>query len=128
MKCKKIKIRIIKYKGIILKMNKSKIIDINASNFENIVSNGIVLIDFWAIWCGPCRMFSDILEEIADEVSKYENVKIAKINIEEEKDLSRKFKIRSIPAIIIFKNGNIEKQFVGIQSKENLIKEIKELI
>ena len=109
-------------------MNKSKIIDINASNFENIVSNGIVLIDFWAIWCGPCRMFSDILEEIADEVSKYENVKIAKINIEEEKDLSRKFKIRSIPAIIIFKNGNIEKQFVGIQSKENLIKEIKEII
>ena len=80
------------------------IIKVDISSFENEVLNhlGIVLVDFWAEWCGPCKMQLPILEKISDEIP---SVKICKINVDENTDLAVKFGIRSIPTMMVFKNG-----------------------
>lgn len=94
-------------------------------NFEDEVekSNGIVLVDFYADWCGPCKMMSPIIDSIAEE--NLENVKVGKVNCDENGELAQKFGIMSIPTILIFKNGNLVKSFVGVTSKEEIIKELQ---
>ena len=79
-----------------------------------------VLLDFWAGWCGPCRMMSPIVDEIAEEVG--ERAKICKVNVEEEAYLANQFQITNIPTLIIMKNGEVVNKFVGVQDKEILIK------
>ena len=93
------------------------IIKVDISSFENEVLNhlGIVLVDFWAEWCGPCKMQLPILEKISDEIP---NVKICKINVDENTDLAVKFGIRSIPTMMVFKNGEKVEQFVGLKNKK----------
>lgn len=94
-------------------------------NFENEVLNSDkpVLVDFWAQWCGPCRMLGPIIEEIAND---YEGkVKVGKVNVDEQPNLASKYGIASIPTVIVFKNGKPEKTLVGLRSKneiENMIK------
>lgn len=94
-------------------------------NFEEEVmkSNIPVVVDFYADWCGPCKMMSPIIDEIANEMG--EAVKVGKVNVDEEQSLAIQFGIMSIPTIVIIKNGKVTKTFVGVQNKENIIKELK---
>ena len=98
---------------------------ITEENFENEVLNSDkpVLVDFWAQWCGACRMLGPIIEEIAND---YEGkVKVGKVNVDEQPNLASKYGIASIPTVIVFKNGKPEKTLVGLRSKneiENMIK------
>ena len=92
----------------------------NEENFEKEVMNseGTVLVDFYADWCGPCKMMSPIIDEIAEE--GIPNLKVGKVNVDENQDLAEKYGIMSIPTILVFKNGNIAKTFVGVTAKEEI--------
>ena len=96
------------------------VITINKNNFEEEVlkTEKIVLIDFWASWCGPFRMMSPVIDEIAEEMG--ENIKVGKINIDEEKDLAVKYNVMSIPTFIVFKDGKEAARSVGVQDKEEI--------
>ncbi len=93
----------------------------NEGNFENEVekSKGIVIVDFYADWCGPCRMMSPIIDEIAEENS---NIKVGKVNCDEEINLASKFDVMSIPTILVFKDGELIKTFIGVTPKETILK------
>lgn len=96
------------------------VITLNKNNFEEEVlkSEKKVLIDFWASWCGPCRMMSPVIDEIAEEMG--DSIKVGKINIDEEKELAIKYDVMSIPTFIVFKNGNEVGRSVGVQDKEEI--------
>jgi thioredoxin 1 len=85
-----------------------------------------VLVDFWAVWCGPCQMQGPIVEDVA--VSMAGKAKIGKMNVDENPQVPQKFGIMSIPTLMIFKGGTVVKQFVGVQSKETLLSELNKLI
>ncbi|MBQ3024684.1 MAG: thioredoxin [Spirochaetaceae bacterium] len=97
---------------------------ITKDNFEQEVlkSDKKVLVDFWASWCGPCRMLSPIIDEIAKETDK---VKVGKVNVDEESDLATQFAVMSIPTLILFENGKPIKQIVGVQSKSAILNMIE---
>ncbi len=100
-------------------------LELNDKNFEQEVlkSDQATLVDFWAPWCGPCQMMGPIIEDLAKEVEgKY---KVGKLNVDENPETAGKFGIMSIPTLIIFKEGKVQKQLVGIQSKETLLKELE---
>ena len=99
------------------------LIEVNKENFDKEVleSEKIVLVDFNANWCGPCKMLKPILEEIS---STNENVKIASINIDEEDELTEKYNVSSIPCLVLFDKGNEVKRNIGLISKEDLEKMI----
>ena len=98
---------------------------ITKDNFEEEVINSSlpVLVDFWATWCGPCRMLAPVIEEIATEYQG--RVKVGKINVDEEQELAVKYGVMSIPTVILFKNGTVENTTVGYVPKEKLIDMIK---
>ena len=95
-------------------------ININKNNFENEVLNSdkTVLLDFWASWCAPCRMVVPIVEEIADE---HRDIKVGKINVDEEPELANKFSIMSIPTLVVMKNGKIVQQVSGARPKNAIL-------
>ena len=95
-------------------------ININKNNFENEVLNSdkTVLLDFWASWCAPCRMVVPIVEEIAGE---RRDIKVGKINVDEEPELANKFSIMSIPTLVVMKNGNIVQQVSGARPKNAIL-------
>ncbi len=97
----------------------------NEENFEEEVlkAQGTVLVDFYADWCGPCKMMSPIIDEIAEE--GIENLKVGKINVDDNGSLAEKYNVMSIPTIIVFKNGNPVKGFVGVTGKEEIEAAIK---
>mgnify|MGYP004465872265 FL=1 len=98
---------------------------INKSNFENEVINADkpVLLDFWASWCGPCKMLSPVLSEIADEYADV--IRVAKVNVDDEPELAMKFKVSSIPMLVLFKNGRIVSTSVGYRPKDEILNELK---
>ena len=102
----------------------SNVITVTSENFESEVLNSEkpVLVDFWASWCGPCRMLSPIVDEIAEEV---QTIKVGKVNVDEQQDLAGKFGVMSIPTIILFKNGQPVNKSVGAKSKAALLDFIK---
>jgi thioredoxin 1 len=101
-------------------MASDKIVQITDQDFDEqvIKGNGLILVDFWAEWCGPCRMIAPILDELAGE---YEGqVTIAKLNVDENREAAARFGIRSIPTILFFKNGAQVEQIIGALSKSAL--------
>ncbi len=101
------------------------VISLNEKNFEDEVlqSDRIVLIDFWASWCGPCKMMSPVIDKIAEEVG--EEVKVCKINIDEEQNLAVKYNVMSIPTFIVLKDGKEVGRSVGVQDKSEIISMLK---
>lgn len=99
------------------------VLNVTTSNFEEEVlkSNQVVLVDFWATWCGPCRMLAPIVDEIA---TAHPEIKVCKVNVDEESALAMKYKTVSIPTLLVFKNGELVKQTIGVQSKSDIEKMI----
>ncbi len=100
------------------------VIKVNTDNFEKEVlqSEKTVLVDFYADWCGPCKMLSPIIDEVAEEI---ENVKVCKINIDESRDLAGNYDIMSIPTLLVFKNGKVVNSSLGLINKEKVLSLIK---
>lgn len=97
------------------------VLKITSQNYEEEVlkSDKPVIIDFYADWCGPCKMMSPIIDEIAEE--KAETIKVGKVNVDEEPDLATKYGVMSIPTIFIIENGRVKNTFVGVTSKSQIL-------
>lgn len=101
------------------------VLTISNSNFEKEVmqSDKPVLLDFWAAWCGPCKMVSPIVDEVAEEVGDLG--KVGKVNVDEEQALAEKFNVMSIPTLVVIKDGKVVQSAVGVQSKDTILSMIK---
>jgi thioredoxin 1 len=108
-------------------MENSAAVDLNDSNFDKEVTQSTqpVLVDFWAEWCGPCKMIAPLIDEIAKEKAGF--VKVAKVNVDENQSLSVKYNVRAIPALLFFKNGQLRDQIVGMTSKKDLLGRLEAL-
>ena len=100
-------------------MENSAAVTLDDSNFDKEVTQSTqpVLVDFWAEWCGPCKMIAPLIDEIAKE--KAGSVKVAKVNVDENQSLSMKYNVRAIPALLFFKNGQLRDQVIGMTSKKD---------
>lgn len=96
-----------------------KLKDLTADNFNATIASGTVLVDFWAPWCGPCKMQTPILEKVADKIG--DKAVIAKVNVDEAPTLAAQFGVRSIPTLILFKDGQKVKDFIGVQQEAALV-------
>ena len=101
-------------------------LNLNKDNFEQSISNGVALVDFWAEWCGPCIMQLPIIEEFSSEMEG--KATIGKVNVDEELELAQSFGIQSIPTLILFKDGKPVKKLVGLHSKESLYEEVNQVL
>jgi len=108
-------------------MENSATITVDESSFDREVtqSDKPVIVDFWAEWCGPCKLIAPLLDEVARE--KADTIKVAKVNVDENQNLSFKYNIRAIPSLLFFKNGQLRDQVTGMASKKNLLDRIDAL-
>lgn len=95
------------------------VMHLTKDNFDSVTSSGLVLVDFWAEWCGPCRMQAPILDQLEEEIGS--KVKVCKLNVDDHPDIARRFGVFSIPTIIAFRDGEQINKAVGVQSREQLI-------
>ena len=101
----------------------SKVVILNDGNFESGTANGIVLVYFWATWCGPCKIQGPIVEKVAQQVQ--DNATIAKLNVDANPIISKRYNITFIPALVVFKDGKNGLSFVGVTTAEKLLEAIK---
>jgi thioredoxin 1 len=111
-----------KIKNTLMVADHAKVLTLTDQNFQQQTKNKVVLVDFWASWCGPCRMMAPVLNDVTSELNG--NSHVGKVDIQQYQSLATKFKVRNIPTLILFKNGTEINRFVGIKSKDFLLKEI----
>ena len=100
------------------------LLELTVVDFDVAVANGVTLVDFWATWCGPCQMQTPILEQqVGPAVSG--RAKVAKVNVDQARDLAVRYGVKSIPALFIFKDGQVVQQFVGLQRGDALVKAVE---
>jgi len=97
--------------------------ELTGADFDTETAQGVTLVDFWAPWCGPCRMQLPVLEQVVTALGN--RARIAKVNVDESRELAVKFGVRSIPALMIFKDGKIVQQFVGLQQVAALVQAVE---
>lgn len=114
-----------KMKNIPVVADHSNIITLTDKNFDHQLKNKIVLVDFWASWCAPCKMMAPVLNDVSEELTG--NANVGKVNVEEYQALAQKYQIRNIPTMILFKNGKEVNRFVGVKNKEFLMQEINKV-
>lgn len=102
------------------------VIELGSSGFDKATKSGAVLVDFWAPWCGPCKMQGPILEKVAAEIG--DKAVIAKVNVDENPELAAKYGVRSIPTLILLKDGETKQQFIGLQQQAALVEAINEVL
>ena len=114
------------------KMKKTPVVEDNGKikklsdqNFEYQIKNGIVLVDFWATWCMPCKMMAPVLNNLSDELTG--NASVGKLDVDQNRAASVKYGVRSIPTLVLFKNGKEINRFVGVKTKDFLLKEIQKV-
>ncbi|KIM04930.1 MAG: thioredoxin [Sulfurovum sp. PC08-66] len=93
-----------------------KYIELTNANFDSTIAEGVTMVDFWAPWCGPCRMIAPVIEELAEDFEG--KAKICKVNTDEQQEVAAKYGIRSIPTILFFKDGQMVDQMIGAASKD----------
>jgi thioredoxin 1 len=102
--------------------NSENIKVLSNKNFKAVTSKGLVLVDFWAAWCGPCKLMGPVMNEVAEEAG--DQATVAKLNVDHNQDLAQRYKVRSIPTLILFKDGKEINRYVGVKQKKFLLAEI----
>jgi len=104
-----------------------RVVELTSENFdaEVLQSDVPVLVDFWAVWCAPCRMIAPLVEELAETYSG--SVKVAKLNVDENGDIAFRYNVRGIPALLIFDDGEVRDQMVGASSRDSIVKLIEKV-
>jgi thioredoxin 1 len=114
-----------KMKNLPTVADNQNILTLTEKNFQQQTKSKVVIVDFWAAWCAPCRMMAPVLNDVADALPG--NMQVGKINVEVEKALAQKFNVRSIPTLILFKDGKEVNRFVGVKTKDFLLKEMNKI-
>jgi thioredoxin 1 len=114
------------------KMKKTPVVEDNGKikklsdqNFEHQIKSGIMLVDFWATWCMPCKMMAPVLNNLSEELTG--NATVGKLDVDQNRAASAKYGVRSIPTMVLFKNGKEINRFVGVKTKDFLLKEIQKV-
>ena len=99
------------------------VLNITDESFDKVVAQGTTIVDFWASWCFPCRIQGPILSAVSRKIG--DRVKVCKLNVDDNQQTAQKYQIASIPTLIVFKNGKVDKTFVGVQDEKSLMEAVK---
>jgi thioredoxin 1 len=116
--------KMVKMKNAVAEKDNEQILLLTDQNFQTRIKSGLTLVDFWADWCMPCKMMVPVLNGVAEEMKG--EAQIGKINVDQQQTLAARYNVRSIPTLILFKNGKEHKRYVGVKSKDFLINQIKQ--